>query len=329
MGRYDEARKITEEAGALYPDQARFPSRLAQISVCQGMYGQALEEIERALALDSTILPFATLLRAEIKLLKDDFAGVEEELQNFGESSSGRRYGIVLLSLSQGKLKELRRLVELQPVMEEFLVFLDLFTGHADRALEMLKELLTGMAEDRRFYDGIRVRHAIGIAYVFMGDLDSALKMAEELRRFIESTMNRKVIRFYHHLMGTIEMERRNYNRAIQSFEEAIALLPSPVEQQGYYHPWFFDSLAQAYFRKGDLDKALAEYEKISALTLHRLEAGNFYAGSFYWQGKIDQQKGQKKKALEKYTKFLELWKDADPDIPEVQDARTQLASVK
>lgn len=43
--------------------------------------------------------------------------------------------------------------------------------------------------------------------------------------------------------------------------------------------------------------------------------------------GKIYEEQGDTVKAKENYEKFLELWKDADPGLSEVEDARTRLMS--
>ena len=54
---------------------------------------------------------------------------------------------------------------------------------------------------------------------------------------------------------------------------------------------------------------------------------GFFLAGSYKRLGELWQAKGDRAKAARYYTKFLELWKDADPDLqPKVTDVRKRLA---
>jgi len=44
--------------------------------------------------------------------------------------------------------------------------------------------------------------------------------------------------------------------------------------------------------------------------------------------GKIYEKKGNTTKAIENYRKFLDLWKDADPGIAEVEDAKRRLIAL-
>jgi tetratricopeptide (TPR) repeat protein len=123
-----------------------------------------------------------------------------------------------------------------------------------------------------------------------------------------------------------IELERKNYPKAIEYLRNAVESLPySPPEKDAS----FIDSLALAYYKYGDLEKARETYEKTTSLTLGRFLYGDIFAKSFYMLGKIYEQKGQKEKAIENYAKFLDLRKDADPGRPEIEDARKRLAALR
>jgi tetratricopeptide (TPR) repeat protein len=54
----------------------------------------------------------------------------------------------------------------------------------------------------------------------------------------------------------------------------------------------------------------------------------DIYAKSFFMLGKIYKLQGNTVKAIEHYEKFLDLWKDADPGIAEVDDTRERLAGL-
>ena len=45
--------------------------------------------------------------------------------------------------------------------------------------------------------------------------------------------------------------------------------------------------------------------------------------------GKIYEKKGDTSLAVKNYEKFLELWKDADQDLPDLIDAKKRLANLK
>jgi tetratricopeptide (TPR) repeat protein len=165
-----------------------------------------------------------------------------------------------------------------------------------------------------------------GLSYLRKGSLAEAQNTADELKQMIQSGINKKKIRFYTHLAGMRELEGKNYPKAIEYLRNAVESLPyGPPDKDAS----FIDSLALAYYKSGDLEKARETYENITSLTLGRFSYGDIFAKSFYMLGKIYEQKGQKEKAIENYTKFLDLWINADPGLPEVEDARKRLAGLK
>jgi cytochrome c-type biogenesis protein CcmH/NrfG len=50
---------------------------------------------------------------------------------------------------------------------------------------------------------------------------------------------------------------------------------------------------------------------------------------AYYLLGLAYEKSGWNKKAIEKYEEFLDIWKNADPGIPEVQDAKERLKKLR
>jgi tetratricopeptide (TPR) repeat protein len=160
-----------------------------------------------------------------------------------------------------------------------------------------------------------------------MNTIDEAEKTAEQLKQLIEKTGNRKFLRHYHHLMGTISLAHGRIPDAEQEFLAAISGLSSHM-YTFYYHSLFVEALASVYYKTQDSAKAQREYERIMSFPYGRIHFGDIYAKSFYILGKINDENGSKSKAIEHFQKFLDLWKDADPGIAELKDARKRLAGL-
>jgi tetratricopeptide (TPR) repeat protein len=130
-----------------------------------------------------------------------------------------------------------------------------------------------------------------------------------------------------------IELDRKKYPEAIEHLEEALALLPSESALwiEGHIQnnqALYIDSLASAYYRSGNLEKAIEQYEKIATLTTGRLYFGDIYARSFYMLGRIYQQMKDNSRAETNFNKFLALWFNADSNINEVGDAQRRLSGL-
>jgi tetratricopeptide (TPR) repeat protein len=89
------------------------------------------------------------------------------------------------------------------------------------------------------------------------------------------------------------------------------------------------DGIAQLLARRGEIDKAIEEYRLLMTTGpgtgLRRLinPIYHFRVAGLY------EKKSDKAKAVEHYKKFLEIWKNADPDLPEPGLARARLAALE
>jgi tetratricopeptide (TPR) repeat protein len=95
-----------------------------------------------------------------------------------------------------------------------------------------------------------------------------------------------------------------------------------------YNTPFFKDVLARAYWKKGEMDKAVAEYRRLMTVDPANRIRYLIHPLYHYRLGRILEEKGDKPVAAGEYRKFLEYWKDADKTHPELADARKRLAAL-
>lgn len=91
--------------------------------------------------------------------------------------------------------------------------------------------------------------------------------------------------------------------------------------------------LARCYFETGQYEKAIEAVWKMQRLYAFVSGASQYraavYPRGFYLLGRIYENKQDKKLAVENYLTFLDLWKNADRDLPELIDAESRLASLR
>jgi tetratricopeptide (TPR) repeat protein len=89
------------------------------------------------------------------------------------------------------------------------------------------------------------------------------------------------------------------------------------------------DGLARAYVKKGDLDAAIKEYERITTFDPASWDRRLIHPLHRHELAKLYEKKGLKEKAISQYEKVLAIWKNADADYPGPKDAKARLAKLR
>ncbi len=343
IGNFDKAHQLLEGYIETVSDLPSIRNSLVSLYVQQGELELALVEAEKAFLLDpSNTTSF--LQKGLIYRYMGDPVKAEAEFQKARQSKEmiGKIAGggyIAYLYSEQGRFGEASDLVKqdfeiLKKAGQSYwiarfhLAFSrsNLQSGQPQKALNEAEQ--AWIIADNMENLGL-MREALyqkGLALLGLGNVSEAEQTADQLKELIENGINKKIIHLYYHLISEIELQKGNHSFAIDFSQQALALLgDGPLTIDAPY----IDTLALAYYRSGELNQALSEYKRITTLTTGRLERGDIYAKSFYMLGKIYEQQGDAAKAIENYEKFLDLWKDANPGIAEVEDAKKRLADMR
>jgi superkiller protein 3 len=167
------------------------------------------------------------------------------------------------------------------------------------------------------------------------GQIDSAKSRLSEIKSLLPKLTDASwedQIKFeYDLLQGEVLLAENSVEKAISVSEKASPLGRPPLIQSiaPYNIPFFKDVLARAYKQKGELDKAIAEYERLITFDPSREGRYLIHPKYYYRLAKLYEEKGWAGKAIERYEKFLDFWKNADEGLPELVDAKKRLAALK
>ncbi|MGA8153993.1 MAG: protein kinase [Terriglobales bacterium] len=167
------------------------------------------------------------------------------------------------------------------------------------------------------------------LALARAGDVAQAEKMADDLaKRYPEDTL---VNRYWlPSIRASIEISRNNPAKAEEILQatgpyEFGAPTPTPNVEAMMYPTYV---RAQAYLAMKKGREAAAEYQKIVD---RRTLVANFVIGSLahFGLGRAYALAGDNSQAKTAYQDFFALWKDADPDVPILKEAKAEYAKLK
>lgn len=145
-------------------------------------------------------------------------------------------------------------------------------------------------------------------------DLSTVRKLRDEMERnqLIDRGM-RASSRPVWYFRGLLALKSGSPEQAIADFKQAIGHRP-----QAWHLDAYEDCLANAYLELGRFDEAVHEYQRILKLNPN-------YPLVHYHLAQAYERKGQPDEARTEYEQFLQVWKDADADVPEVVGAKKLL----
>ena len=151
--------------------------------------------------------------------------------------------------------------------------------------------------------------------------------MADALRKSESTNMLLKIY-WLPLIDGAIAVAQHAPDRALILLEPSLPYeLGSPVpENTGTLHPPYVRGLA--YLGQKNGAAAAVEFQK---LIDHKGIVQNFLLGSLsYLQvGRAYVLSGDTAKAQAAYQEFFTLWKDADPDVPVLKEAKAEFAKLR
>ncbi|MBN1223033.1 MAG: protein kinase [Candidatus Aminicenantes bacterium] len=354
IGNYEKAIEHFQKYATFYPEDANPIDSMAEQYFRMGRLAEAIVNYKKALEIKPD---FGVGFRiAYIYALKEDYAAsmlwLDHDINSVpvpGIKAEGFLWKGVYNFLLGKKESSFSSLTEAEKWAEEAddwprkvsldymrgwwyyeLEELELSSEYLQKAWDVLLSFFTNSKSWRAVSD-----FNFGLLDVKQGKMESVQTRLNEIKSFLpELNPNAKKRSAYQSVIleAEIKMAQGSPGEAIRVMEKAI--LPDiptlHTDTIGPYNmPLMRDVLARAYYQNGDLDKAIAEYERLITFDPDSRDRHLIHPKYHLELAKLYEEKGLSSKAIAQYERFLDFWKDADPGITEVDYARERLAGLR
>jgi tetratricopeptide (TPR) repeat protein len=270
-----------------------------------GRFDEAVAETTPDFALKSFVLMRAGRIREASQTIADGIAPSGTNVSVIGQTSA--YFVSAMMALEQqdygraiGEIEQVRRI--LAPLPHE-----------RQRVYLVLADLMTGLADVRA------------------GRLARAReRLAAQTRLYIADKPFEKG--WHTALEGEIALAEKRFGDAASAFSAGE---PATRVWIALYldYPWALmidiparDGLARVAKARGDVDGAIAIYRRLLVPGAEQKWPALFNPRYVLEIARLLEQSGDRKGALVEYRRFLELWKNADDNLPEIADARRAMA---
>jgi serine/threonine protein kinase/tetratricopeptide (TPR) repeat protein len=354
---FDKSIEHFQKYASLNPKDANPLDSLAEAYFLMGKLDESIAKYKEALAVKPGFLT-SNYCIAYIYALKENPAEAMAWLETFisqAPNAGWKGGGYAFKGFYQSWLGSLNRGLDNLKKAEEMLasvgdvagkaqisylkVFTYLFKGELNLARKSNKEcfdVLVDRYPKNEAYYKVLYLSVLSLIELKEGKMDSAKTRVAETTSLLPSlTPSQKEWGTFiaDHLQAEVLLAEGLPDKAMALFEKAMLPVPPGMQDviplAAYNTPFLKDALARAYLQKGDLDRAITEYEKLVTFDPNSRARFLVHPELHYRLARLYEQEGMNSKAIEQYQKFLDLWKDAEPGRLEVEDARKRLDKLK
>ncbi len=348
QGKYEKAAEITRQAVSLAPDQVANYGNLANHTLALQHFDETRQIIHEAQArkLDDALL---RLLLYALAFLGADSGAMAEQQQWFAGQPDFENWGLALASDTEAygghlaKARELTKQAVGSAVGAENKESAAIYLANA-----ALQQAAYGNAAEARRSAAEALKlapasHSAGaeaaLAFAMAGDTARAESLAQELRK--RSPLDTQMLSLWlPAIQARLALGKKNPASALTALQSAS----SPIElgqipfgnNISCLYPTYIRG--QAYLAAGQGSAAAGEFQKILD---HSGIVWNCWTGALAHLGVARANALQSRtsqgadadaarvRAIAAYKDFLTLWKDADPDIPILKEAKAEYAKLQ